>query len=96
MGGKYTSRSLGTAFLAAVSHLLPIQEPFAPPSEASTASWADFGGKEGLPMSGGHPIIWQETEPPWPAYGIQKFPGADRESRDAEPNPPKGPWAECS
>ena len=93
MGGKYTSRSLGTAFLAAVSHLLPIQDPFAAPSEAAAAGWTDFGGQKGLSVSGCHPITWQETGPPWPWCGIRKFPGADLESRDAGPNPPKCPWA---
>jgi hypothetical protein len=44
MGGKYTSRSLGTAFFAAVSHLLPIQNPFAAPGKAATTGNAGFGG----------------------------------------------------
>lgn len=91
MGGKYTSRSLGTAFFAAVSHLLPVQDPFAAPCKATSADWTNFGRQKWFAVAGGHEARGEEKGPPWPFGGTQKFLGAGLESADAAPNPPKCP-----
>jgi len=93
MGGKYTSRSLGTAFFAAVSDLLPVQDPFAAPRKATSTDWTDFGGQKRFSVAGGHEARGEEKGPPWPFCGTQRFLGAGLESADAAPNPPKDPWA---
>jgi len=91
MGGKYTSRSLGTAFFAAVSHLLPVQDPFAAPCKATLTDWTDFGGQKRFAVAGCHEATGVEKGPSWPFCGTQKFLGADLESANAGPNLPKCP-----